>query len=196
MFHHSCQWICSNIWGKNTQTGCMFSHSHQWFQSTQRLKRDSHTECMFTLFSHSCQWFWSAQTLKRDSLPECMSSHSSQWFWSAQTLTHILDPCSVILVIQIYSNTEEGLTSWIHVQPSQSLVLICKTLKNYSQAGYMFSHSHQCFWSSQEMESNSPTGCMLSQSSVILISPKHWRVTHILDACSVILISSSDLLKY
>ena len=89
----------------HSASGCMSSHSCQSFWSSQTLERDSQSGCMF---SHSCQWFWSAQTLERDSLSGCMFSNSCQWFWSI-----------------IYSNTGEGLTTWIHVQPFLSVILIC-----------------------------------------------------------------------
>ena len=65
----------------------------------------------------------------------------------------------------------------------------------------MFSHSCQCWWLSslQTLERNSQPGCMQCVqlfSSVILICSKSWRATHILSVCSMVPVSSSDLLKH
>ena len=97
------------------------------------------------------QQFWSDQTLANDSQSGCTFSHSCQWFWSAQIL--------------------EWLTCWMD-------------------------NSHQWFWSAETMESDSHPGHILATliSSSHLI--KHWRGTHLLDACSATLISGSNLLKH
>ena len=104
---------------------------------------------------------------QRDSQTGCMFSHFGQWFWCVQTL------------------------------------------KRDSQARSMFSYG-QWFWSAQTSKRNSLSGCMISHSAQIYsilemdLHPGymfsyssqwfwHWRGTHILNACSAILVSGSDL---
>ena len=197
------------------------------------------------MFSNSCQWFWSPWTLKRDSPTEWVFSHSHQWFWSPQTQqTHILDECSAILVSNsgLLKHTGEQthildeylailvigsdllkhwrakLTCWMGVW---SVILISGSnlLKHWKanlQAKWVFSHSHQCFWSTQKLERKLTSWIVIQPFSSevlihsnseeqthfldILISSsdllKHQRWTHPLDGCSTILVSGSDLLKH
>ena len=72
----------------------------------------------------------------------------------------------------IISNTEEQLTTWMGVQPLRLVNLICQTLESNSHPRWVFSHSGQRIWSAE-----------------------HWWATHILDRCSAILVSGSDLLN-
>ena len=132
----------------------VFTHSHQWFWDTWRLKGNSQPGCVFTLVSgsdllqindqrethslnacsSSSQYFWSSQLLENNSQP---AFHSRQWFWSAQTLE---------------SNSQPGCKFTLF----SSVVLILS--KTNSQPESMFTHSHQRCWFGQTLESNSHAG--------------------------------------
>ena len=151
----------------NSHPGCIFSHSCQWFWSTQALESNSQARCKFT---HSCQSFWSSQTLERNSLSGC--AHPFSWVilvYSKTGETHLLDVCS-----QWFWSTQklERLTCWMHVHPFSSVLLICSNTGSYSLPGCKFSHSHQC-------------------SNPLI----HMRATHSLNTCSAIFVSGSDLLN-
>ena len=60
----------------------------------------------------------------------------------------------------------------------------------------MFTNSYQWFWFTQTPKSNSHAGFVCPFMSVVLISLKHWRATHLLDVYSPIFISGSDLPKH
>ena len=166
----------------------MFSCPCQWFQCKEqltnwmhvqplllvvlicsKLESNSHTECMV---SHSCQWFWFAQIQECNSHSECMFSHSHQWLWSAQNwrATHILNGYSAVLVngSDLLKHSHPGCLFIQSPQSSQS----AQSLKSDSHTEWEGVHSHQWFWSAQTLEA-----------------------THILNACSTIFISGSDLLK-
>ena len=122
--------------------------------------------------------------------------HSHQWFWSAQTLeraTHKLDGWSPIL-IQFDSNTRESNShaKWMFTVPvSGSDLLTCWRATHKLNASSILSsviliHSNTEEWLTRWMHVH-------PFSSVVLIC-KNTRETHSLDACSVILVSSSNLL--
>ena len=121
-----------------------------------------------------------------------MFSHSAQALKRKLTVwIHVQPFLSVVLIC---SNTREQLTFWMYfqqlvsgsgllsigkwptfwmyVQPFSWLVLFKHWKTTHSLK--VFSHSCQWFWSE---------------------STQYWRVTHLLNACLVILISGSDLLK-
>ena len=73
--------ICSNT-GELTYWMCVTVCSAILVSGSDLFKH-SHSGCMF---SHSCQWFWSARTQKSNShTASCVLSHPYQWFWSVQT---------------------------------------------------------------------------------------------------------------
>ena len=115
-----------------------------------------------------------AQTLKSNLQSGFMFRHSLQLGWSAHSLES--DSQSGCM----FSNFHHWFWS-------------AQTHERYSQPECMFSHSHWWFWSSQTLEMNSHSGSMFSISDYNQL--KHWRVTHLLNMCSSILVSSSDLSK-
>ena len=108
---------------RDSQAGCMFIHSHQWFQSTQNMESSNSLPGCQCVFIHSYQWFWSAQTLESNSQPGCQSIHSHQWFWSAQTQKR---------------NSQPGCM----FHHSQQWSWSAQTQESNSLSGWMFSHSH------------------------------------------------------
>ena len=90
-------------------------------------------------------------------------------------------------VDQIRSNTVEGLTFWMNVQPTSS---IDQSLERDSPSGWAFSQPNQLLGSGEKLESNSPLEWCSAKffSSWDLV--KHWRATHRLDGCSANLVVS------
>ena len=124
--------------------------------------------------SNSRQWFWSAQTLERYSLPGWVFTHSCQWFPLAQT------------------QERDSLSGWVFTHSCQWFQS-AQTLKMHSLPRQVFTHSHQCFWSAPAKDRDSLPGYVFTHfpqwfSSLAL------RVTHTLDECSAILISSNLLI--
>ena len=137
-------------------------------------------------------------------------------------VTHFLDGCLTILVSgSDLSSSGEQLTSWMHVHPFLSVVLICSSCGERLTAWMCV---HPCLSMVLICTSNGegltawmhvhpflsvilicsnigerPGLTAWMQYSPILISgsdlPKHWRVTHRLDKCSPILVSRSGPLK-
>ena len=102
----------------------VITHSHQWFQSAQKLVRDLQTGWVFT---RSCQQFKSAQKLVSDSLPRWVFARSCQWSWSntEEWLTNWMGIHRFSSVVPISTNKGEKLTTWMDVHPFLSVVLIC-----------------------------------------------------------------------
>ena len=117
---HSLNVITHHQWFRFAQTlesdslpRCIFTCSMPVVQICS--KTDSQTRCMFT---HTNQWFWSTQKRESNSQTGCspilISGFESLEDWRA---THSLDVCSPLLVVLICSRsmTRERLTAWMHV---------------------------------------------------------------------------------
>ena len=82
--------------------------------------------------------------------------------WILTSWIHIKPFLSVVL---ISSNMKEGLTRWTqHIQPFSQWYSFSETQERYSQPGCMFSHSCLWFWSAQTLERDSLAVCMFSHS--------------------------------
>ena len=116
---------------------------------------DSHAEWVFSLLV-SASW--------------CDLLKHQRW-------THKLDGCSVILISGCDSNIEEGLTSWMDVQPMTAILVSGSNLLKQRKTHTL----------------------PVDECSAFLISGsdlhKHWRGTHALNGCSL-LVSGCDLLKH
>ena len=102
--------------------------------------------------------------------PVLVRGSSSLKYWRG---THKLDGCTPFSsVVQIWSNTGQGLTNWMGVHHSCQWFRSGQTLERDSQTGWVFT-------------------VLVSGSDLV----KHWRGTHILDGCSpfssVVLIRSN-----
>ena len=141
-------------WRVNLQPGCVFSDS-QWFWSAQILEKNSQTEsdvCSAILISDSDMLKCRRATHK---LYGCSVIHvSGSYLLKHLRATHFLDAHLDILVSHFLKHWR--VTNFLNACP-EILISNSDMLKHWvnSLAGCMFSHSCQCFWSVQTLESNS-----------------------------------------
>jgi hypothetical protein len=120
------------------------------------------------VFQNSCQWYKSAETLESDTQTGAFLVSGSDLL-KQYRVTHKLDWCSAILI-----SSSDLLKHWreTYILVACSAILINDLLKHWRATHMLMCVQH-----------------LVSDSQTL-------ETTHILDPCSAILVSGSDLLKH